>query len=181
MLGLGLIPVHQKIRRRSLESSSRPSPLRWPQDRSPAVGSGPARPPPVLFAAGALASLARFLSDSGGAGASTTLSVASVRAAMACARRVRRKSGGVKISLGTAARGAAVKGGSAAAARRVVWRRCGRAGLRCFLRLRARSGGLLLTDSQDDVEGRGAKWRKPGQRLRRRPLMAREGSFFDWC
>ena len=34
------------------------------------------------FAAGALASLARFLSDSGGAGASTTLSVASVRAAM---------------------------------------------------------------------------------------------------
>ena len=58
----------------------------------------------TALAAGALASLARFLSDSGGAGASTTLSVASVRAAMACARRVRRKMPGVKISLGTAAR-----------------------------------------------------------------------------
>ena len=45
-----------------------------------------ARPERRALAAGALASLARFLSDSGGAGASTTLSVASVRAAMACAR-----------------------------------------------------------------------------------------------
>ena len=34
--------------------------------------------------------------------------------------------------MGTAARGAALDGGSAAAVLWVVWRRCGRAGLLCF-------------------------------------------------
>ena len=51
-------------------------------DNVPPLSSDKKRASDGRFAAGALASLARFLSDSGGAGASTTLSVASVRAAM---------------------------------------------------------------------------------------------------
>ena len=59
---------------------------------------------------------------------------------------------GVKISLGTAARGAALDGGSAAAVLWVARGRCGRAGLRWFLRLRTQRLGNFATDSQDDVE-----------------------------
>jgi len=55
---------------------------------------------------------------------------------------------GAKISLGTAARGAALDGGSAAAARRVVWRRCGRAGLCSSLPLRTQRLGNFATDSK---------------------------------
>ena len=79
---------------------------------------------------------------------------------------------GVKISLGTAARGAALDGGSAAAVL------AGGAGT-----LRPRGAVLVPSFAraaprqfcnrlQDDVVGR-ARWRKPGStRLRRRPLVA---------
>ena len=55
---------------------------------------------------------------------------------------------GAKISLGTAARGAALDGGSAAAARRVVWRRCGRAGLCSFSSFARTALGLFATDTK---------------------------------
>ena len=61
-----------------------------PAAKRPSLGPSDGR-----FAGGALASLARFLSDSGGAGASTTLSVASARAAMGLrAAREAKKCGG---------------------------------------------------------------------------------------
>ena len=94
---------------------------------------------------------------------------------------MRQKSVGVKISLGTAARGAALDGGCAAAARRVVWRRCGRAGLRWFLPLRARRLGNFATDRlQDDVVEVSAveslMYGCVGDRW-----LVREDSFFDGC
>ena len=60
---------------------------------------------------------------------------------------------GVKISLGTAARGAALDGGSAAAVFEVERGRCGRAGLCSFSSFARKALGLFATDTnQDDVE-----------------------------
>ena len=58
---------------------------------------------------------------------------------------------GMKISLGTAARGVSVKGGSAAAARLMERGRCGRAGL-CSFSSFAHKAPRSFCNRQDDVE-----------------------------
>ena len=97
---------------------------------------------------GALASLARFLSDSGGAGASTTLSVASVRAAMGLrAAREAKNAGGENFV------------GDRSARRRACWGQRGGGfvggagtlrprGAVLFLRLRTQRLGNFATDTK---------------------------------